>query len=70
MSLASVLVISANSRRFSLKVLASASAAALRFCSAWVLQQVERRLDARATCVPTLKRSAAMVSSNSRFQAE
>ena len=45
MSLASVLVMSAKGRRFSLKVLASACAAACRFLPSAVLQQVERRLD-------------------------
>ena len=37
---------SANSRRFCLNVCASASAAALRFASLAILQQIEGRLDA------------------------
>ena len=45
MSLASVLVTSAKVRSLALKVLASASAAALALGSIAVLQQVQRRLD-------------------------
>jgi len=67
LSLASVLEISAKTRKFAFSVLPMASAAS-------------RRTDSRESCIklstgsiassspPTLKRRLAMVSSNSRFQ--
>ena len=62
-------MISANVRRFSLKVFASARDAALRFAS--FESCIRLSVGSIASDLPaTLKRSLAMVSSNSRFQAE
>ena len=68
MSFASVLVISVKVRRFSRKVLPSASAALLRTFSlrSWSRLSVGSMASVLA---PTLKRRLATVSSNSRFQA-
>src|SRR6266851_3294633 len=68
LSLASVLVISVNSRRFARKVSASASAAAWRLASRSSCSRL--RVGSIASSSPsTLKRSEASVSSNSRCQA-
>ena len=68
MSLASVLVMWAKSLMLVLNVAASASAAALPPGVIAILQQVERRLERQLLAVDG-KAQAAIVSSNSRFQA-
>ena len=68
MSLASVLVMWVKRRMFVLKVAASASAAALRFASSVILQEVQRRLDRQLLAVD-VEAEAAIVSSKRRFQA-
>ena len=71
MSLASVLVISAKRRTLSLKTLASASAAALRFFSSGLDKRLSVSSSGIGSASPsTLKRSAVIVSLNRRSQAE